>query len=106
MKKISLRPLASLALAAPLASCAVEELESILRMMQGDGCDVDQLVAYTRRAPNTRSSPKDVFTFHVRTGFRLMSLLLKHGNGGCFGFVPNFLDLFSLQLFDPYTYVY
>lgn len=29
---------------------AVEELESILRMMQGDGCDVDQLVAYTRRA--------------------------------------------------------
>lgn len=30
-------------------SQALEELESILRMMQ-DGCDVDQLVAYTRRA--------------------------------------------------------
>ena len=35
-----------------------------------------------------------------------MSFLLKHGNGGCFGFVPNFLDLFSLQLFDPYNYLY
>ena len=31
---------------------------------------------------------------------------IKHGNGGCFGFVPNFLDLFSLQLFDPYNYLY
>lgn len=29
---------------------ALEELESILRMMQGDGCDVDQLATYTRRA--------------------------------------------------------
>ncbi len=29
---------------------AVAELESILRMMQGEDCDIDQLAAYTRRA--------------------------------------------------------
>lgn len=31
-------------------SKAVAELESILRMMQGDECDIDRLAAYTRRA--------------------------------------------------------
>lgn len=29
---------------------AVTELESILRSMQGDGCSIDSLTAYTRRA--------------------------------------------------------
>lgn len=29
---------------------AVAELESILRMMQSEDCDIDQLAAYTRRA--------------------------------------------------------
>ena len=29
---------------------AVGELESILRMMQGDDCDIDRLTDYTRRA--------------------------------------------------------
>lgn len=29
---------------------AVAELESILRTMQGDSCDIDKLAAYTRRA--------------------------------------------------------
>lgn len=29
---------------------AVSELDSILRMMQGDQCDIDRLTAYTRRA--------------------------------------------------------
>lgn len=29
---------------------AVTELESILRMMQSDDCDIDRLAAYTRRA--------------------------------------------------------
>ena len=29
---------------------SVGELESILRMMQGDNCDIDHLAAYTRRA--------------------------------------------------------
>ncbi len=29
---------------------AIAELESILRMMQSDDCDIDQLAAYTRRA--------------------------------------------------------
>lgn len=29
---------------------SVAELESILRMMQGDNCDIDHLAAYTRRA--------------------------------------------------------
>lgn len=29
---------------------AVSELESILRMMQSEDCDIDQLAAYTRRA--------------------------------------------------------
>ncbi|WP_289694688.1 exodeoxyribonuclease VII small subunit, partial [uncultured Duncaniella sp.] len=28
----------------------VSELESILRMMQSDTCDIDHLAAYTRRA--------------------------------------------------------
>lgn len=29
---------------------AVSELEAILRMMQGDECDIDRLTDYTRRA--------------------------------------------------------
>lgn len=29
---------------------SVSELESILRMMQSDNCDIDHLAAYTRRA--------------------------------------------------------
>ena len=29
---------------------SVSELESILRMMQSDTCDIDHLAAYTRRA--------------------------------------------------------
>lgn len=29
---------------------AVNELDGILRMMQGDGCDIDLLAVYTRRA--------------------------------------------------------
>ena len=29
---------------------AVAELEEILRMMQSENCDIDQLTAYTRRA--------------------------------------------------------
>lgn len=29
---------------------AVTELEEILRMMQSENCDIDQLTAYTRRA--------------------------------------------------------
>lgn len=29
---------------------AVAELESILRMMQSEDCDIDQLATYTRRA--------------------------------------------------------
>lgn len=29
---------------------AVTELEGILRMMQSENCDIDQLTAYTRRA--------------------------------------------------------
>lgn len=29
---------------------AVTELESILRSMQGEGCSIDSLTAYTRRA--------------------------------------------------------
>lgn len=29
---------------------AVSELETILRMMQGDECDIDRLTDYTRRA--------------------------------------------------------
>ena len=29
---------------------SVSELESILRMMQSDPCDIDHLAAYTRRA--------------------------------------------------------
>ncbi len=29
---------------------AVAELESILRMMQGNDCDIDNLTAYTRRS--------------------------------------------------------
>lgn len=29
---------------------AVAELEAILRNMQSDGCDIDSLAAYTRRA--------------------------------------------------------
>lgn len=29
---------------------AVSELDSILRMMQSDQCDIDRLTAYTRRA--------------------------------------------------------
>jgi exodeoxyribonuclease VII small subunit len=29
---------------------AVTELEDILRMMQSENCDIDQLTAYTRRA--------------------------------------------------------
>lgn len=29
---------------------AVSELETILRMMQSDDCDIDSLAAYTRRA--------------------------------------------------------
>lgn len=29
---------------------AVEELESIIAMMQSDNCDIDTLAAYTRRA--------------------------------------------------------
>ena len=43
--------------------------------------------------------------FFVRTGSRLMTQRVKHGNGSCFGFIPNFLDLFSLQLFDPYIFI-
>lgn len=31
-------------------SKAVAELDNILRMMQGDRCDIDMLAAYTRRA--------------------------------------------------------
>ncbi|MBD5317222.1 MAG: exodeoxyribonuclease VII small subunit [Bacteroides sp.] len=31
-------------------SQAVAELENILRLMQSDACDIDQLAAYTRRA--------------------------------------------------------
>ena len=29
---------------------AIAELETILKMMQGDECDIDQLTTYTRRA--------------------------------------------------------
>lgn len=29
---------------------SVSEIESILRMMQSDNCDIDHLAAYTRRA--------------------------------------------------------
>lgn len=31
-------------------SQAISELEAILRKMQGDECDIDQLALYTRRA--------------------------------------------------------
>lgn len=34
----------------PTYAQSVSELESILRMMQSDTCDIDHLAAYTRRA--------------------------------------------------------
>lgn len=41
---------------------AVSELDSILRMMQGDQCDIDRLAAYTRRATELLGECRDRLT--------------------------------------------
>ena len=57
------------------------------------------------RFPNALSSPRSILKFTIRKGFWLMIQSLwniKYRNGGCFGFVPNFLFLLSIQLFNPH----
>lgn len=51
---------------------AIAELESILRMMQSDDCDIDQLAAYTRRATELL---KDCRSRLIATDEELRSIL-------------------------------
>ncbi len=51
---------------------AIVELESILRMMQSDDCDIDQLAAYTRRATELL---KDCRSRLIATDEELRSIL-------------------------------
>lgn len=57
---------------------SVGELESILRMMQSDNCDIDLLAAYTRRATELLKSCRERLTL---TEEELRSILDGLNNG-------------------------
>ncbi len=73
-KQPEFRPVAELTYAESVA-----ELESILRMMQSDNCDIDLLAAYTRRATELLKACRERLTL---TEEELRSILDGLAAGG------------------------